>query len=92
MHAIDQSVRARTYIPNVGFVNISVFVWLSLRRISNLRKYFHEWLSYGLCTLDLYVRAHAHWPNVTQTYLIAAIVIKGVVAAVVDVLRINWGF
>ena len=39
---------------------------------------FYEQWSYGLCTLDLYVRARAHWPNVTQTDLNVVVVIIGV--------------
>ena len=46
-----------------------------------------------MCTLDMYVRAHAHWPNVAQIDLIVVVVIIGVVVAVVvDVLRRNWEF
>ena len=74
-------IRACTHIPNVALVDVSVFVWLSRSRISE------QW-SYGLCTLDLYVRARAHWPNVTQTDLNVVVVIIGVVVAkVVAVLR-----
>ena len=41
----------------------------------------------------MYVREHAHWPNVGQTDIIVVVVIIGVVVAVVvDVLRRNWEF
>ena len=41
-----------------------------------------------MCMLDMYVRAHAHWPNVAQTDLNVVVIIIGVVVAkVVAVLR-----
>ena len=44
-------------------------------------------------TLDMFVRAHAHCPNVAQIDLIVVVVIIGVVVAVVvDVLQRNWEF
>ena len=56
------------HIPNVALVDVIVFVWLSLSRI------FRQW-SYGLCMLDLYMHARAHWPNVAQIDLTVVFVI-----------------
>ena len=53
-----------------------------------MKKTFHEQWSYGLCTLDLFVRARAHWLNVAQTDLNVVVVIIGVIVAhVVAVLQ-----
>ena len=65
--------KINSHIPNVALVNVSVFE--------------HFW-TVELCTLGLYVRAHAQWTNIGQTYLdVVLVIIGGVVAEVVVVWR-----
>ena len=42
-----------------------------------------------MCTLGMYVRAHAHWPHVVQIDLIVVVIVGDVIVVVVDEL---WSF
>ena len=73
LHASYQ--RACTHMSSVSLTDLIVFVRLSLN-------------SYGLCMLDLYMRARARWPNVAQIDLtVVVVIVVVVVTVIVDKLR-----